>query len=160
VNIETTLESFPLVSLAAGEYLMKQDEKTGSLYFLREGSVKVTRDGYEVAIVSEKGAVFGELSVLLDIVHSASVQCLEASQFYHIQQPLQYLEEHPNVILHIAHVLALRLFNLTQYLVDVKSQYEGHDHLSMVDDVLETLLNQQKTRINKRDHGKRDKTGY
>jgi hypothetical protein len=103
VDIETTFKPFPLVSLATGEYLMKQDENTGSLYFLREGSVRVTRDGYEVAVVSDKGAVFGELSVLLDIAHSASVQCLADSEFYHIEHPLQYLEKHPTVMLHIAH---------------------------------------------------------
>jgi hypothetical protein len=52
------------------------------------------------------------------------------------------------------------LFNLNQYLVDIKHQYEGHDHLDMVDEVLETLLNQQKTEVVHREDSKRDTPDY
>ena len=30
-----------------------------------------------------------------------------------------------------------------QYLVDVQQQYEGHDHIAMVGEVLEALMNRQ-----------------
>lgn len=160
LDIETSLKAFPLLSLAAGEYLLAQGERTESIYFLLEGSVKVTKDGYDVAVVSEKGAVFGEMSVLLDIGHTASVQCMEDSRFYHLEHPEQYLEEHPMVIWHIARILGLRLYNLNQYLVDVKRQYEGDDRLGMVDDVLDTLLNQQKITIFRRADSKRDTPEY
>jgi hypothetical protein len=33
---------------------------------------------------------------------------------------------------------------LNKYLVDVKRQFEGHDHLSMVDEVLEVLAHRQR----------------
>ena len=160
IDIETSLKAFPLISLTAGENLLTQGEKTDSIYFLLKGAVKVTKDGYEVAVVSDKGAVFGEMAILLDSEHSASVQCLEDSEFYHIEHPRKYLEGHPEVIWHIAQILGLRLFNLNQYLVDVKSQYEGHDHLNMVDDVLEALLNQQKTKVLQREDSKRDTPDY
>lgn len=159
-DIEADLSKFPLISFSAGDYLMKQGERTDSVYFLHEGLVKVTKDGYDVATITDKGAVFGEMSILLDYKHSASVQCLEDSSFYHIEHPRHYLEEHPRVIWHIAQIMGMRLFNLSQYLVDVKRQYEGHDHLHMVDDVLETLLNQQKTRTLKRGGSKRDTGDY
>jgi len=160
IDTEADLKRFPLVSITAGEYLLSQGELTDSIYFLLEGSVKVTKDGYDVATISDKGAVFGELSILLDHSHTASVQCLEDSKFYHIEHPKAYLEEHPRLIWHIAQVLGMRLLNLNQYLVDVKRQYEGHDHLQMVDEVLETLLNQQKTRILRREDSKRDTGEY
>ena len=67
MDIEASLKAFPLISLTAGEYLLTQGEKTDSIYFLLEGSVKVTRDGYEVAVVSDKGAVFGERSIATDL---------------------------------------------------------------------------------------------
>jgi len=57
-------------------------------------------------------------------------------------------------------LLSLRLFNLNQYLVDIKAQFEGHDHLGMVDQVLETLLNQQKTGVLKREDSQRDTPDY
>ena len=100
ISIEENLKAFPLMSLNAGEYLLTQEEKTDSIYFLLEGTVKITKDGYEVAVVSDKGAVFGEMSILLNSKHSASVQCLEDSKFYHIEHPKKYLEDHPNVIWH------------------------------------------------------------
>jgi CRP-like cAMP-binding protein len=71
IEIETSLKTFPLISLAAGENLLTQGEKTDSIYFMLEGAVKVSKDGYEVAVVSDKGAVFGEMSILLDREHSA-----------------------------------------------------------------------------------------
>jgi CRP/FNR family cyclic AMP-dependent transcriptional regulator len=160
IDIETDLKPFPVVSLAAGQYLMSQGEMTDSIYFLLEGAVRVTKDGYDVAVITDKGAVFGEMSILLDYQHTASVQCLEDSRFYHIEHPRKYLEEHPRLIWHIAQILGMRLFNLNQYLVDVKRQYEGHDHLHMVDEVLEALLNQQKTRVLRRGDSKRDTGDY
>jgi CRP-like cAMP-binding protein len=159
-DIEESLGEFPLLSQRTGEYLLTQGDKTDTIYFLVDGSVEVVKDGYVVAAVSDRGAVFGEMSILLDYEHTASVRCLEDSTFYAIEHPAKYLQDHPAVIWHIARILGLRLFNLNQYLVDVKRQYEGHDHLQMVDEVLETLLNQQKTRVLKRGGGKRETPDY
>ena len=46
------------------------------------GAVAVVKEGVEIAGVTEPGAVFGELSVLLDQPHTADVRALEASQFH------------------------------------------------------------------------------
>ena len=46
--------------------------------------------------------------------------------------------------MHVSEVLARRLDALNKYLVDVKQQFEGDDHLSMVDEVLEVLMNRQR----------------
>ena len=55
---------------------------TGRLLILKEGAVEVVKDGVEIAKVTEPGAVFGELSVLLDQPHTADVRALKASQFH------------------------------------------------------------------------------
>ena len=45
-------------------------------------------------------------------------------------------------------MLARRLDSVNNYLVDVKKQFAGHDHLSMVDEMLDTLmLRQPKRRV-------------
>lgn len=160
IDIETSLAALPVVSCKAGTVLLHQDSTTNSLYFLREGCVQVMKDSHEIATVRDKGAVFGDMSVLLGIPHSATVLCMEDSSFHHIEHPAEYLQTHPALLLHIAQILGMRLFNLNQYLVDLKTQYEGHDHLGMVDEVLETLLNQQKTRTLKRSDSKRDVPNY
>ena len=159
-EIEVDLKQFPELRLREGEYLLKEGDKTDSIYFLLEGSVEVIKDGYTVARIADRGAVFGEMSILLDHDHSASVRCIEDSVFCFIQQPGKYLNSHPDLIWHIARIIGLRLFNLTEYLVDVKRQYEGHDHLHMVDEVLDTLLNQQKTGVQQRGDSKRDTPDY
>ncbi|MGR9053634.1 MAG: Crp/Fnr family transcriptional regulator [Gammaproteobacteria bacterium] len=156
IDIEQSLSQFPVIALAAGEYLMREGGRTGAIFFLREGSVKVSQRGYEISMQSKKGAVFGEMSILLDRPHTASVQCLVDSEFYRIDQPTQYLKEHPELIWYISEILAVRLFNLSEYLVDVKRQYQGHDHLDMVDEVLQTLLNQQNTKVMHRGDGRRE----
>jgi len=145
ITIEEDLKQFPLVSLAAGELLLTQGGKTDCIYFMLQGAVKIIKDDYEVAVVSDKGAVFGEISIMLDKEHSASVECLEDSEFYCIENPCKYLEDHPKVIWHIAQILSERIFNLNQYLVDQKLNDKGEDHLQMVEDVLGVLLNQTKT---------------
>lgn len=159
-ELEENLKTFPLVSLSENEVLIKQDELTDNIYFLAKGSVKVSKNGIEIATVSDKGAVFGEMSILLTTPHTAAVTCLQDSEFYVIKHPQQYLESHPQLIWHIAQILGMRLFNLNQYLVDVKRQYEGHDHLGMVDDVLDTLLNQHKTHLLQRGDSKRETPDY
>lgn len=159
-DVTQILDKLPLVSLAAGEYLLRQDEKVKSIYILKQGRVKVVKDETVVAVCADSGAVFGEMSTILDMVHSASVLCLEDSVFYHIEDPQQTLSAYPDLLWHIAQILCLRLFNLNQYLVDLKHQFEGHDHLGMVDEVLETLMNQQRTRVYKREDSKRDVPDY
>ena len=144
IAIEEDLKKFPLVTLTAGELLLTQGGKTDCIYFMVHGSVKIIKDDYEVATVSDEGTVFGELSILLNKEHSASVECLEDSKFYCIENPAEYLEDHPKVIWHIAQILGLRIFNLNQYLVDLKQQDKGEDNLQMVEDVLGVLLNQTK----------------
>ena len=52
------------------------------MLFLKEGAVAVVRQGTQIAIVDEPGAVFGEISALRDRPHTADVRALKPSQFY------------------------------------------------------------------------------
>lgn len=45
--------------------------------------------------------------------------------------------------LHLCHLLARRLNAVNQYLVDLKQQFAGHDHLGMVDGMLDLLMHRQ-----------------
>jgi len=57
------------------------------------------------------------------------------------------LEATPAISVHVARLLARRLNAVTTYLVDLKRQYEDRDdHLGMVDEVLESLLQLQTKR--------------
>ena len=76
------LATLPNVTYQAGETVLSAASTTGRLLILKEGAVAVVKEGVEIARVAEPGAVFGELSVLLDQPHTADVHALETSQFH------------------------------------------------------------------------------
>ena len=114
------------------------------LFFLIEGEVEVYKDEVQIATTSEPGSVFGEMSALLGISHGASVRTGTPSSFYVVEDGRRFMETHPVVSMHVSEVLARRLDALNKYLVDVRQQFEGHDHLGMVGEVLEVLMYRQR----------------
>lgn len=133
----------PVRTFAAGEIALQQDEPSQQVLVLLEGEVEVLRDEQRVARASEPGAVFGEMAMLLGGICTASVRCLTPARFAVIDHPMDFFAASPAASLHIARLLARRIDALNRYLVDVKRQYEGHDHLGMVDTVLGVLVHRQ-----------------
>lgn len=138
------IANYPVRRFDTGEEIIQQGSPSGPIFVLIEGNVEVLRDETRVAKATEPGVVFGEMSVLLGAQATATVRALAPSSFAVIQNPREFLENSAQASLFIAELLAHRLDALNKYLIDVKRQYEGHDHLGMVDDVLETLMQRQK----------------
>ena len=127
-----------------GEVLLEENGRDGILYVLIEGEVEVLKGKTQVNTQSDSGAIFGELAVLLDIPHTATVKAVSPSRTYVIEYAGDFLQSHPDLTFQLAKLLAKRLSSITTYLVDLKTQFEDQqNHLGMVDEVLETLLNQQ-----------------
>jgi len=135
--------SCPRREVAAGGVLLEQGQATAPLLILLSGEVEVLRDEVRVARTSERGAVFGEMSALLGTTCTASVRAMAPTTVAVVEHPEAFLRSSPEAALFVARLLARRLDALNRYLVDVKAQYEGHDHLGMVDDVLDTLMHRQ-----------------
>lgn len=132
------------LQVEAGTELLTEGTTSGHLYVLADGVLEVLRGDTQVALVADEGAVFGEMSVLLDTPHTATVRAYIPSVVYAFEDAAAYLKADPEIAFFIARLLAQRLNAATSYLVDLKQQYEGHgDHLGMVSDVLASLLNQQ-----------------
>jgi CRP-like cAMP-binding protein len=85
------------------------------LLFLKEGAVAIVRQNTQIAIVDEPGAVFGEISALLDRPHTAEVRALKPSQFYIADAAL--LGYSAAALFYVAGVLAMRLDRANQALV-------------------------------------------
>lgn len=137
------LSGHPVQHFATGETVLAQGDRTGLLFILTEGSVEVVKDEVKVASTSEPGAIFGDLSVLLGTPHTATVRTLAPSTFHVLTDPRGFFRENPLLCVHLCELLARRLDALLQYLVDVKRQFEGHDHIGMVDQVIDTLMHRQ-----------------
>ena len=131
-------------TFAPGTVLLAEGETSGRLYILAEGSVEVLRGDTQVALVGEAGSVFGEMSVLLNRPHTATVRAAISGRRVRVRgrRELPQVKSRDRVLL--GRLLAERLNAATTYLVDLKRQFEGHgNHLGMVGEVLETLIHQQ-----------------
>lgn len=135
--------SCPRRQAAAGDVVLEQGAPASVLLVLLDGEVEVLRDETRVARSAEPGAIFGEMAVLLGAPCTATVRALKPSTFAVMPEPDRFLRESPDVARQVAVLLARRLDALNRYLIDVKRQYEGHDHLGMVDEVLDTLMHRQ-----------------
>jgi CRP-like cAMP-binding protein len=126
----------------AGTFLIHEGGKTGHLFILIEGRLEVIKGDAVVAILSEPGAVLGEMSVLLDQPHTATVRAASDSLVYELDDAAGFLREQPEVSLLLARLLAQRLNVATTYLADLMHQYADHGtHLSMVGEILQSMIN-------------------
>jgi len=134
----------PLREFPAGQVFIEEGVRQGSLYILNEGEVEISKAGVELTEVSTPGAVFGEISQLMNTTPMATVRTLKDSSFFVAENAGVLLENNPVIYYHIACLLAARLTSVLSYLVDIKKQYGGEDsHLGMMDEVLESLLHLQ-----------------
>jgi CRP-like cAMP-binding protein len=139
-------QALPVAEFAPGDVLLAEGAATGRLYVLIDGAVEIVKEAYQINIVSDRGAIFGEMSALLGLPHMATVRALTPSKAHVIEGGADFLNANKEFAYGLAQLLAHRLHGVTTYLVDLKHQFEDHDdHLGMVDDILETLVHEQKT---------------
>lgn len=140
-DLAARLEALPTRELATGEALLQAGTRTGRLYFLRKGELAVVRDGITVTRIRERGAVFGEMSLLINGPHTADVIATEPTVCHVVESAQEFLLSTPELTAYVAAVLAHRLNAVTRYLVDVKTQYAASGtQLGMIDEVLDTVL--------------------
>src|SRR5882757_3479885 len=129
-------------SVPEGTLVIREGETTGHLFVLIEGRLEVVKGDTVVATITEPGAILGEMSVLLRQPHSATVRAASVATIYEFSDAASFLRAQPAVALLIARLLAHRLHVATTYLADIKRQYADHgNHLAMVGDVLESMIN-------------------
>jgi CRP-like cAMP-binding protein len=150
-DVLAALAESPTETFEPGETILEQGSESGKLFFLVEGMVAIIRSGTQINDVADRGAVFGEMSILLNTPHTATVQAVVQSKFIRVDDGARLLRENAEVSGYIAMILARRVNGLSRYLVDLKQQFaDRDDHLGMVDDVLDTLLNRHPRDIPRR----------
>jgi CRP-like cAMP-binding protein len=110
----------------AGHVLLPQGGKVGKLYVLRSGEVQIERDGTYINSTNQPGAIFGEMSLLLDIPHSATVSAVTDIEVFVIDDALRVLEANPGWTLQIARLLAQRVNATTQMLAQSSQEDVAH----------------------------------
>jgi CRP/FNR family transcriptional regulator, cyclic AMP receptor protein len=135
---ETRLAALPLASYAAGETVFAEGTKTGRLLILKSGAVSIVKSGTEIATIDEPGAVFGELSALLDRPHSADVLALEDSEF-HVADAAALLGQDPAALLYVSMLLARRLDAANEAFLELKSQLAAGEPAGLIDATLDKI---------------------
>ena len=116
--LQESLAYLPMATYQPGETVLAAGSKTGRLLFLKDGTVAVVRHGIRIAKETEPGTVFGEMSALLDKPHTANVLALTTARF-HVADANTLLAQDSIALFHVATVLARRLDNTNQALIDL-----------------------------------------
>ena len=93
---------WPRLELAPGDFLLREGERSGHLFVLAQGCVKVHRGEVEIVLIEDRGAVFGEMSALLDVPHTTSVSAVTPATVHVVDNPTAYFATNPNLLLPIA----------------------------------------------------------
>ena len=132
----------PEKTFEVGDIILREGGSDQPLFVLIEGTVEVFKADIPIAMVSQHGALFGEIAVLLDVPHIASVRVTERARMVVIDDGAALLASHPELALSVARLVAGRLRLITGYLADLRQQFDEHDdHLGMISEVMEGLLN-------------------
>ncbi len=134
----------PVLSVPAGEVLIAEGAEPSRMLVLISGSVTVEKDGVPFARIDHPGAVFGEMSWVLDKPATATVRAATPLEVHVMDDPDAFMTDNPGAAVAVLRMTATRLDGLTQYLVDVKQQFAGlTGHLGMVDQILDSLVHHQ-----------------
>jgi CRP/FNR family cyclic AMP-dependent transcriptional regulator len=129
----------PEVEIDPGHEILREGERTGSIWILLSGELRVRRGTAVIDWIDRPGAVFGEMAVLLDTAATASVEATEPSRLRHAANGAEFLAD-PMVTRLVAVGLADRLNLVTTYLVDVQDQYDDAPEMDLVREMLRRLM--------------------
>jgi CRP/FNR family transcriptional regulator, cyclic AMP receptor protein len=136
------LKSFdrsPAKIFTEGTFIITEGGPPSSLYVLESGEVEVIRHGIVVATISDVGAIVGEMSVLLDAPHSASVRAKTTVLAHEVENAREALKKRPELTYKVAQILARRLGATTSFLVESREKLESTADLAFLEKVYELL---------------------
>ncbi len=149
-DIDPDLSQLPEKTFEAGETIIAEGQPSGGLFFLVSGTVAVSKEGVEIHKINTAGAVFGEMSYLLDCPTTATVMADTRCVMRVVADNDAFLREHPEMALYIARIVAARMDSVVRYLVDLKSQFSDYDgHFGMVNEILDAIINKHPRSIDK-----------
>jgi CRP/FNR family transcriptional regulator, cyclic AMP receptor protein len=136
---DASSRSFNQQQFPAGAALIAQGGKLNTMFVLRSGELQVERDGIVVTTIRQPGTIFGEMAVLLDSPHSATVRAVTPVEVFVIPDAVTVLEQHPQLLLQVARLLAKRVANTTASLVAAERQAESHGGLVLPQETVARL---------------------
>jgi CRP-like cAMP-binding protein len=139
---ESLLEAvadLPVTVLGPRGVLVSGGDRTDRLYVLKSGDLEVLRGGSVVASFGQPGDIIGEMSVLLEKPHSATVRSRLGAEVHVVDDPISFLDAHPAVSRQLARSLAQRLDRTTALLIDLRAQMKERQDRDLADKILALL---------------------
>jgi CRP-like cAMP-binding protein len=134
-------EGLPRRQLVGGETLLAEGTRSGRLFVLLDGVLRIEKSGVPITSISERGACVGEVSLLLGIPATADVVASEPVTVAVVDDAAHVLASDASASLDLARLLATRVQQMTTYLADIQRQYADHEGgLGMVGTVLGSLM--------------------
>ncbi len=97
-----------------GETIVSEGEPKGSIFVLVEGAVGVYKNDVKISEFTQKGTVFGEMSMFLNQTRTATLKATEDAYVAEINTEIDDLfKKHPDVAKKIIINLSERLMQLT-----------------------------------------------
>jgi CRP-like cAMP-binding protein len=132
----------PEVEIDSGHEILREGERSGAIWILVSGELRVRRGTTVVEWIDQPGAVLGEMAVLLGVAATASVEASEPSRLRYAENGEEFLAD-PTVTHLVAVGLAERLNLVTTYLADLQDQYGDAPEMDMIREILERLMDRQ-----------------
>ena len=129
----------PQIDLASGDIVVREGGTSSSWWILVSGQLRVLKGDVVVNTIDHPGAVIGEMSLLLNARHSATVEATQPTRLRFAANGNALLDGDPQFARFVATGLAERLAFVTTYLADLRNQYGDAPGLSMVASVLSQL---------------------
>jgi CRP-like cAMP-binding protein len=139
----TRTANLPEVEFGPGDTITVEGGESGEIWILVSGTLTVTKSGELVNSITRPGAIVGEISILLESRHGATVTSTGTSRLRLASDGRSFLDGEPELMRMVATSLAERLNFVSTYLADLKHQYGDAPGLLMVSDVLGRLATHQ-----------------
>jgi PAS domain S-box-containing protein len=111
-----------ITSYEKGSIIFSEGDQGGDLYILISGEIEVLKGGKTINIISEEGAVFGEMASLLENKRTATIRARTHVEVIRIpsQEVGPFLLAHPQTSAVIARNLAARLDETSRIIYGLK----------------------------------------
>ena len=107
------------LSFKKNDIILKDGEIGEGFYILEEGELAVVRDGLVLNEISQKGAIFGELSGLLKYKRKASIRAKTDVKATHIEKSLEsVVAQNPNFAVKLIRSLGRRLYTMNELVIE------------------------------------------
>ncbi|MEP4076279.1 Crp/Fnr family transcriptional regulator [Haloferula sp.] len=120
--LDGILTNSSLVEAFSGETILSEGDEAGEFYFLLKGSVQVSKEGRQIALIDQQGELLGELSALKGETRSASLTA--ATPCFLLKVDPKFLDELSDTERSAYHLILYRFLTelLTRRLADTSAR--------------------------------------